>query len=118
MEFRQAKVHYPGIIIRDVNDSTVSSSNNKTGFSIKIKYPIEEKERGIMGTVFCRYIVDTLGHVIDYKIIKGLGGGFDKEITRVLIELTKTYMMNPHPRKKNGKAVIYYEKEKFKFELH
>lgn len=50
----------------------------------KIKYPTVAKQTNIEGKVFAMAYVDEKGQVDKVKIIKGLGGGCDEEVIRVL----------------------------------
>jgi len=50
----------------------------------KINYPTIAKQSGLEGKVFAMAFVDEQGNVGKVKIIKGLGGGCDEEVIRVL----------------------------------
>ena len=50
----------------------------------KIKYPTVAKQTNLEGKVFAMAFVDEKGNVDKVKIIKGLGGGCDEEVERVL----------------------------------
>jgi periplasmic protein TonB len=50
----------------------------------KIKYPAIAKQTNLEGKVFAMAYVDEKGQVDKVKIIKGLGGGCDEEVIRVL----------------------------------
>jgi TonB family protein len=50
----------------------------------KIIYPIKCKEKGIKGTVYIRFTVNSFGKVSDIKIIKGAHHLLDEEAIRVL----------------------------------
>ncbi len=49
-----------------------------------IKYPPQAKNNGIQGRIFVNFIVEPDGIVSDVKILKGIGGGCDKEALRVV----------------------------------
>jgi len=49
-----------------------------------ITYPIEAKEQGIQGTVFVTFIIETDGSLSNIKILRGIGGGCDEEVIRVV----------------------------------
>lgn len=49
-----------------------------------IQYPKEAKERGISGTVYVTFVIDTKGLLTDAKIMRGIGGGCDEEVLRIL----------------------------------
>lgn len=65
----------------------------------KIKYPSIAKQSGLEGKVYAMAFVDEQGKVDQVKIIKGLGGGCDEEVVRVL-SVTKF-----KPGKHEGKLV-------------
>ncbi|NWF90406.1 MAG: energy transducer TonB [Ignavibacteriaceae bacterium] len=50
----------------------------------KISYPPVAKKAGLEGKVYALAYVDEKGNVDKVKIIKGLGGGCDEEVERVL----------------------------------
>jgi protein TonB len=52
--------------------------------SKKIKYPNIAKQTGLEGKVYAMAFVDEKGNVDKVKIIKGIGGGCDEEVIRVL----------------------------------
>lgn len=52
--------------------------------SKKIKYPPIAKQTNIEGKVYAMAFVDEKGNVDKVKIIKGIGGGCDEEVIRVL----------------------------------
>jgi len=49
-----------------------------------IQYPKEAKETGISGTVYVTFVIDTKGLLTDAKIMRGIGGGCDEEVLRIL----------------------------------
>ena len=49
-----------------------------------IKYPEEAKKKGVMGTVFITFIVETDGSVSNVKVLRGIGSGCDEEGVRVV----------------------------------
>ena len=54
------------------------------GLTKEIKYPEVAKKIGIEGKVFAMAFVNEKGSVDQVKIIKGIGGGCDEEVIRVL----------------------------------
>lgn len=54
------------------------------GLQKQIKYPKLAEEAGIEGTVYVQFVVDQHGKVEDAKVIRGIGGGCDKEALRVV----------------------------------
>jgi protein TonB len=65
-----------------------------------IRYPMPAKENGISGKVYASFIVNTDGSVGEIKIVKGIGGGCDEEVVRVL-----RLMPNWTPGEVSGRAV-------------
>jgi TonB family protein len=49
-----------------------------------IKYPQFAKEKGIQGTVYVTFVINTDGNVSDVKVLRGIGGGCDEEAVRVV----------------------------------
>ena len=49
-----------------------------------IKYPQMAKESGISGIVYVTFVVGKNGKVGDVRILRGIGGGCDKEAIRVV----------------------------------
>jgi TonB family protein len=52
--------------------------------SKNIHYPVEAREKGIQGKVLTQFVVDENGAITDVQILKGIGGGCDEEVIRVL----------------------------------
>lgn len=49
-----------------------------------MKYPAEARRFGVEGKVFVQFIIDKDGTIKDPKIIKGIGGGCDEEVLRLI----------------------------------
>lgn len=49
-----------------------------------IKYPEMARKAGIEGRVFVQFVVDERGNVNDPKVVRGIGGGCDKEALRAV----------------------------------
>ena len=65
-----------------------------------IHYPKDAKEAGIQGTVYVSFIIEKDGRVTNVKVLRGIGGGCDKESVRVI-----SNMPNWTPGTQRGKAV-------------
>lgn len=50
----------------------------------KIEYPEEARKAGIEGRVIVQFIVNEQGKVENPKVLRGIGGGCDKEAIRVI----------------------------------
>lgn len=68
--------------------------------SRNIIYPQQATEKGIEGTVYISFIVDSAGNIFNAKILRGIGGGCDEEALRVL-----NLMPRWIPGRQNGKNV-------------
>lgn len=66
----------------------------------QIIYPRAALESRIQGTVYVSFIVDASGKISDIKILKGIGGGCDDEVIRVVKLMPKW-----KPGTANGKPV-------------
>lgn len=64
----------------------------------RINYPKEAQEAGIQGKVIVQFIVNKQGEVENPQIIRGIGGGCDKEALRVVKQAKF------EPGKQNGEA--------------
>lgn len=65
-----------------------------------IKYPTEARENGIIGRVIVNFIVEPDGSVSDIKVLRGIGGGCDEEVVRLVESMPKF-----KPGIQNGDAV-------------
>jgi TonB family protein len=69
-------------------------------FAANIVYPQQAMEKGIEGTVYISFIVDSSGGISDAKILRSIGGGCDEEVLRVIKMIPRW-----NPGKQNGKNV-------------
>lgn len=65
-----------------------------------IKYPAAAREKGIEGMVVVAFTVDQYGYVRGAHIGKGIGGGCDEEVLRVIQQMPRWT-----PGKKDGKNI-------------
>ena len=77
-----------------------------------IKYPPMAKQAGIQGTILTEFKVNKNGELSDFKILKGIGGGCDKEVLRVF-----KLMPNWNPALGKGKPVDSIMTLPMKFKL-
>jgi protein TonB len=68
--------------------------------SKNLKYPSMARDAGITGIVYVSFIVWKNGSVTDIAIKRGIGGGCDEEVIRVLKLMPKW-----KPGEQNGKKV-------------
>ncbi|SFQ68928.1 energy transducer TonB [Hymenobacter arizonensis] len=52
-------------------------------YTSKLKYPPAAEARNVQGRVVVEFVVDTLGHLSNYKVVQGIGSGCDEEALRV-----------------------------------
>jgi protein TonB len=69
------------------------------GLQSKIEYPDMARRAGIEGRVIIQFIVDENGNVVNPRVIRGIGGGCDKEALRVVKQAKFK------PGRQRGKAV-------------
>lgn len=65
-----------------------------------LTYPEEAKKKGIQGTVFVTFVIETDGSVSDVRTLRGIGGGCDEEAERVVKNMPRWI-----PGKQRGEAV-------------
>lgn len=79
-----------------------------------LSYPKWEKKKGIQGTVYAQFTIDTTGKIINPTILKSVEGSrhFDKEVLSIIRKM-------PHwiPGSTNGKKTAIQFNLPFKFEL-
>ena len=80
-----------------------------------IKYPAVAREKGIQGTVVSRFVIDKEGNLVGPNIARGIGGGCDEEVLRVVKSMTNKWVPGTL---ENGKAVnvVFNLPVKFKLE--
>lgn len=80
-----------------------------------LKYPQYEKENGIQGTVYVRFIVNSTGKLSAFTILRGVkdSPNFDKEVKRIL-----NIMPDWIPAENKGKKVSTYYTLPIKFRLN
>ncbi|RYZ32207.1 MAG: energy transducer TonB, partial [Sphingobacteriales bacterium] len=72
--------------------------------SSHVVYPNAAREEGIYGKVVVKFVVDEDGSITKAVVVKGIGGGCDKEALRVVNAMPKW-----KPGKVKGRAVkVYY----------
>ncbi len=77
----------------------------------KVKYPELARKSGITGTVVVEFIVNKKGEVVSPKIIRGIGGGCDEEVLKVI------QSMRFSPGVQNGTIVKVRMAQSVKFRL-
>ncbi len=77
-----------------------------------IKYPPQARESHIQGTVIASFIIEKDGSVTNAKILRGIGGGCDEEVVRIV-----NNMPNFLPGKQRGQNVRVQFNLPVKFKL-
>lgn len=77
----------------------------------KIQYPTIARQAGLEGKVFVMAYVDEQGNVDDVKVLKGIGGGCEEEVIKVL----KTIKFKPGMN--NGQPVKVKTSLSFAFKI-
>lgn len=54
-----------------------------------IQYPLEARKAGIQGIVYVTFVVEKDGTITGIKILKGIGGGCDEEVVRLISHMPK-----------------------------
>ena len=80
--------------------------------SAHIHYPALAKESNIQGTVFIKFVVESDGSIARVEVIRGIGGGCDREAIRVVKSMPKWI-----PGKQRGKPVAVFFNLPVKFTL-
>jgi protein TonB len=65
-----------------------------------IRYPLIAQENGIQGRVYCQFVVNTDGSIVDIKVTRGVEASLDAEAIRVIKSMPKWT-----PGRQGGKAV-------------
>lgn len=65
-----------------------------------LKRPSQAIEKGIRGNVFVKFIIEKDGRITNIEVIKGIGGGCDEEVVKLLKNAPKWT-----PGIQHGKAV-------------
>ena len=55
-------------------------------YMAKLNYPAQAQNRNVQGQVVISFLVDTLGHVSNHKVVRGIGEGCDEEALRAARE--------------------------------
>ncbi|MBD2755003.1 energy transducer TonB [Spirosoma validum] len=98
-------------VVVTINDSIVPQTTTEPEFpggsgalnnylQQNVTYPEAASQAQISGRVFVSYVIDTVGHVTDVKILKGIGYGCDEEALRVV-----RAMPSWKPGTQSGKAI-------------
>jgi len=67
-----------------------------------LRYPKQAIKQGIQGTVFVTFVIDRDGTPLNVKILRGIGGGCDEEVIRLVESMPKWT-----PGKRGGKPSLF-----------
>lgn len=59
------------------------------------RYPQQARRKGIEGRVFVEFIVDKVGTLTEFKVVKGIGAGCDEVAMSVVAESQKRAKWRP-----------------------
>ena len=75
-------------------------------YTTKLRYPPAAQSRNVQGRVVVGFVVDTLGHLSDFRVVEGIGSGCDEEALRVARTVPNRWV----PGRLDTKAVpVVYE---------
>jgi TonB family protein len=71
-----------------------------------VQYPKSAREGNVQGKVYVQFVVDQDGNVTDVQLIKGVGGGLDEEVVKVVKTSPKWLPGSKNNRKVNVRMVL------------
>jgi protein TonB len=74
-------------------------------YTTKLRYPPAAEVRNVQGQVVVGFVVDTLGHLSNYQVLRGIGSGCDEEALRVARTVPNEWL--PGRLGKRAVPVIY-----------
>ena len=104
--------------IPDAEKRTACSNKKLLQFVYSnIKYPKAAAKEGIQGTVVVKFLIDKEGNITEREIVRGIGGGCDEEVLRV-VDLMEDMEARWIPASdENGKKLNSYFNLPVKFKL-
>ena len=81
-----------------------------------IQYPLDAREKGIEGTVIVLFTVDSVGGISNIQITRGIGGGCDEEVVRIMNLMNDDHMWRPGYHEGKPVSVSFSLPMKFKLE--
>lgn len=60
-------------------------------YTAGLNYPVAAQQKNLQGRVTVSFVIDTLGHASDHRIVRGLGSGCDEEALRVARAIPDTW---------------------------
>ena len=107
----------PSMEVFDVVENMPKPSGGSEGWNQylanNLRYPSEAKEKGITGTVYLTFVVDTEGSVQHVQIFRGVEAGLDEEAIKVVKNAPKW-----EPGTQDGQKVNVKMRLPIRFALH
>jgi TonB family protein len=74
------------ILVKNENNPDFPGGGDQMNIYLhnNFRYPIDAREAGIYGTVHASFVVEKDGKISEIKIIKGIGGGCDEEVIKLI----------------------------------
>lgn len=76
------------VVIFDVVETQPNPPGGMAGWnkylSENLKYPTQARRMGIEGTVIVVFVINTDGSIQDVEVMRGIGGGCDEEVIRIV----------------------------------
>jgi TonB family protein len=114
-DIRVVRSYIPDMVVNDIdNPDNVTREIYFNLGSIYIDYPEQDKENDIEGTVYCRFLIDTLGYIKHIKVIQGVTDRMNNEVVKALNELALEPL---HAFPPGIKRKVIYQKVSMKFSL-
>lgn len=79
----------------------------------QLRYPAAAEVRQVQGKVIVSFVVDTLGHLSQHRVVRGIGSGCDEEALRVSLTIPDTWV----PGRLGRQAVTVVYELPFTFRL-
>jgi len=93
MQAPAALPHYPGdtifLVVQHFPEFPGGEDARHRFIAENLRYPLRALEAGIQGIVFVSFIVEKDGSITDVRVIRGVGGGLDEEVVRVVESMPK-----------------------------
>jgi len=91
----------------ECNDKACSDKELMNYIYQKVRYPNIARENGISGMVTAEFVVEKNGKLSGIRVLRGIGGGCDTEVERVLKVMNKETTWQPGKQNGNAVRVLY-----------
>lgn len=72
-----------GYAVLDHSPWFIGGAERLALYTATLKYPAAAQQNNLEGKVTVSFVVDTLGHVAEHRVVRGIGSGCDEEALRV-----------------------------------